>query len=283
MEKRAKKAVNQASINRQDIFELPILLPPLAEQRAIAAVLDSVDEAIERTEAVIATTERLRDALLHELLTRGVPGWHTEWKEAPGIGTIPACWEVVRLEDVAEVITGSTPSRKVNEYYGGNIPWVKPSDLSSGRLIDSSEEYLTETGAAVVRQVPADSVLVSCIGTIGEVAISRVPLCFNQQINALVPHSTALSAFLYWACCRQSAHLLSISAKTAVPILNKTAFSTVRIAFPPTSEQRAIVAVLDGVDDAIERTREEWASLQALKASAADVLLTGRVRVGDED
>ena len=79
---------------------LPILLPPLPEQRAIAAVLDSIDEAIERTEAVIAATERLRDALLHELLTRGVPGWHSEWKEAPGIGTIPACWEVVRLGDV---------------------------------------------------------------------------------------------------------------------------------------------------------------------------------------
>ena len=76
---------------------LPILLPPLPEQRAVAAVLDSIDEAIERTEAVIATTERLRDALLHELLTRGVPGWHTEWKDVPGIGTMPADWEVVRL------------------------------------------------------------------------------------------------------------------------------------------------------------------------------------------
>ena len=64
--------------------------PPTAvpEQRAIAAVLDSIDEAIECTEAVIAAAERLRDALLHELLTRGVPGWHSEWKEAPGIGTI---------------------------------------------------------------------------------------------------------------------------------------------------------------------------------------------------
>ena len=66
-------------------------LPRLKKQRAIAAVLDSIDEAIERTEAVIAATERLRDALLHELLTRGVPGWHSEWKEAPGLGTIPAC------------------------------------------------------------------------------------------------------------------------------------------------------------------------------------------------
>ena len=82
---------------------------PCSEQRAIAAVLDSIDEAIERTEEVIAATERLRDALLHELLTRGVPGQHSEWKEAPGIGTIPACWDVVRLGDVVTVRYATGP------------------------------------------------------------------------------------------------------------------------------------------------------------------------------
>ena len=71
---------------------LPILLPPLPEQRAIAAVLDSIDEAIEGAEAVIAATGQLRDSLLHQLLTRGVPGWHTQWKEAPGLGTMRLKW-----------------------------------------------------------------------------------------------------------------------------------------------------------------------------------------------
>ena len=75
----------------------PILLPPLPEQRAIASVLDSIDDAIEGAEAVIAATEGLRDALLHDLLTRGVPGWHTEFRDVPGLCTIPADWKVVRL------------------------------------------------------------------------------------------------------------------------------------------------------------------------------------------
>ena len=78
------------AIGGEALRSLPILLPPLSEQQAIAAVLDSIDEAIERTEAVITATERVRDALLHELLTRGVPGWHTQWKDVPGIGTVPA-------------------------------------------------------------------------------------------------------------------------------------------------------------------------------------------------
>ena len=88
----------------------PIPLPPLSEQRAIAAVLDAIDDTIERTEAVIAATEELRRALLNELLTRGVPGWHSEWKDVPGVGTVPACWEVVRLGDVATLQRGMDPS-----------------------------------------------------------------------------------------------------------------------------------------------------------------------------
>ncbi len=89
--------------------KLRLELPPLPEQRAIAAVLDAIDEEIERTEEVIAATERLRDALLYELLTRGLPGWHSEWADVPGLGTVPACWDVVRLQEIAEVVGGSTP------------------------------------------------------------------------------------------------------------------------------------------------------------------------------
>ena len=99
------------AVRTSDVASYPIRLPPLPEQRAIAAVLDSIDEAIEGAEAVITATERLRDALLQELLTHGVPGWHTAWKDVPGLGTIPACWKVVRLGDVAEVVMGQSPPR----------------------------------------------------------------------------------------------------------------------------------------------------------------------------
>ena len=78
------RATGVPGLNRDDVYALRRRIPPLPEQRAIAAVLDSIDEAIERTEAVIAAMEQLRGSLLHELLTRGVPGWHTEWKDVPG-------------------------------------------------------------------------------------------------------------------------------------------------------------------------------------------------------
>ena len=187
---------------------------------------------------------------------------------------VPDGWQVVRLGNVAEVVTGNTPPRETSEYYGGNIPWVKPSDLASSRLVDSSEEYLTEAGAVVARQIPENCVLVSCIGTIGEVAISRVPLCFNQQINALIPSDAVWPPFPYWACNGQASRLLSMSAKTAVPILNKSAFSGVSISLPPLPEQRAIAAVLDSIDEAIERTEAVIAATERLRDALLHELLT---------
>ena len=150
----------QAVSSQRRCRSLTILpIPPLPEQRAIAAVLDAIDEVIERTEAVIAATERLRDSLLHELLTRGVPGWHSEWKEVPGIGTVPACWEMVRLGDVAEVERGKFAYRPRNDprFYGGAIPFIQTGDVvqANGKLKKHSQT-LNEQGLSISRLFPAE-------------------------------------------------------------------------------------------------------------------------------
>ena len=148
----------------RNAFIYPILLPPLSEQRAIAAVLDAIDEAIERTEAVISATERLRDALLHELLTRGVPGWHTEWRDVPGLGTVPADWQVVRLADcIAEGPTNGI--YKPESDYGSGTWLIRIDDFIAGALIrsdgferirvadDEAERYSIREGDILINRV----------------------------------------------------------------------------------------------------------------------------------
>ena len=129
---------------------LPILLPPLPEQRHIAAVLDSIDDAIEGTETVIAATGQLRDSLLHQLLTRGVPGWHTKWKEAPGLGTIPADWGVVRLGEVAEVAFSSVDKKTVE----GELPvrLCNYTDVFYNRRIRPEMDFMAATANPVERK-----------------------------------------------------------------------------------------------------------------------------------
>ena len=127
----------RSGLNLDLIRTFQFLLPPLQEQRAIAAVLDSIDDVIEGAEAVIAATEELRDALLHDLLTRGLPGQHTEFRDVPGLGTIPADWEVVRLGDVVPKFEYGTSVRCITEPVG--MPILRIPNIGSipvgGRIV----------------------------------------------------------------------------------------------------------------------------------------------------
>ena len=197
--KKATTGQAYPAIRPSDVTSYAIPLPPLTEQRAIAAVLDSIDEAIERTEEVIAATERLRDSLLHWLLTRGVPGQHSEWKEAPGIGTIPACWDAVRLGDVVESTTygtnasldgsGSTPVLRMGNLQNGHI------DLSELRQADLSDRDFQE-----LNLVRGDILFnrTNSLALVGKVAVVRdlpQPISFASYLVRLRIHKNRANPF----------------------------------------------------------------------------------------
>ena len=235
--------------------------PPLPEQRAIAAVLDGIDEAIERTGEVIDASEAVRDALLHELLTRGLPGRYSEWADVPGLGTVPASWDVVRLRENARLSTGAGPV-----YSDDGMGDV--AVLGANGRIGSTDRANAAGGLAVGR-----------VGASGSVYRIREPVWLSDNVLLVEPDANVWDeAFLYHALTR--AGLPSLASQTAQPLLTQTALGGVRIPLPPLAEQRAIAAALDGVDARIEGARGERAGLQSLHASAADALLTGRVRVG---
>ena len=258
----------------------------LPEQRAIAAVLDSIDEAIERTEEVIAATERLRDALLHELLTRGLPRHHTAWRDVPGLGTIPACWEVVRLGDVAAFITSG--SRAWSEHFSKEgALFVRSQNIIGGKVDRSDAVFVRPPADAEAERtrIGVGDLLISITGEPGKVTVADDALgeAYVSQHVALVRlHQRHLSGFLATflkSPLGQEQFQRSSYGQTR-PGLNLSNVGSVRLALPPLAEQRAIAATLDSVDAAIEGARAERAALQSSKASTADALLTGRVRVG---
>ncbi len=270
-------------IRRTDIEQLEILLPPLPEQRAIAAVLDSIDEAIESTKAVIAATERLRDSLLHELLTRGVPGRHTEWKDAPGVGTIPACWDVVRLGKVAEVASSQADPRE-NRFQ--RALFVAPDDIESGtgRLI--SRRTVADAAAISGKyQFSKGDVLYSKIRPyLMKVYIPRESGLCSADIYPLRPSAALEPSYLAAVLLTPqfAAYTRTCSDRTGIPKVNRVDLFKYSLSLPPLTEQQVIANLLDSVDDAISRVREERDGLQTLKTSAADALLTGRVRVSED-
>ena len=281
----AYPAVRPADVTN---FVLPI--PPLREQRAIAAVLDSIDDAIEGAEAVIAATGQLRDSLLHELLTRGVPGWHTEWKEAPGLGTIPAGWEVVRLGEVAEVQTGKAVNRKSSRDDDIAVPYLSVANVKDGYLDLGEVKTLQVSKNEIARySLKAGDVLFTEGGDAdklgrGTVWKEEIPLCLHQNhIFAARPHSGVLKAdflaFFAASLFGKNYFLGAAKQTTNLASVNSTQLREMPVPLPPLREQEAIARLLEGVDLAIERGGDETAVLKLLKESAAAVLLTGRVRL----
>ena len=279
----------RAGLNLELIRGFSFLLPLLPEQRAIAAVLDSIDDAIERTEAVIAATEQLRDSLLHELLTRGVPGWHTEWKEVPSLGTIPADWGVVRLGEVAEVKGGKRlPKGSTFADEDTGLPYIRVVDFRD-RTVDRGDiRFLRpETHEFISRYtISSADVYISIAGTIG--LVGSVPARFdgaNLTENAakiVISKPRRLSQHILLSYLDSYAGQSQIRERINAlgqPKLALGKIRTIQVLIPSFPEQQAIAGLLDGVDLAVAEAKRERDGLELLKESTADALLAGRVRV----
>ena len=171
------------------------------------------------------------------------------------------------IKKVARIETGTTPSTKKPEYYGGEIPFVKPADLSyTPRIVQESENYVTQLGFEQGRKIPKGGVMVCSIGaTIGKVGIAGKDLITNQQINtAIFDEATVLPKFGLYFFVSLGDKLADKSSSTTVPIINKTNFSKLEIPIPILSEQKAIVAKLDRAQRLIDIDREMLAKYDEL-------------------
>ena len=273
-----------------DVASYELILPPLPEQRAIAAVLDSIDDAIERTEAVIAATEQLRDSLFHDLLTCGVPGWHTEWKDVPGLGTIPADWEVVRLGD--RIKAGPTNGiYKPESEYGDGICLIRIDDFMPGAFVNTGGFQRIRVTEEEIRRyaVWEGDILINRVNSLSHIGKSVLIPRFNEatlfesNMMKLRMDSSVHPKFAEMVLLSDNSRRYFITrAKKAVQqaSINQQDVADLPLPVPRLPEQRAIVATLDRVDVTLEQTRRERNGLQLLKESTADALLTGRVRVG---
>ncbi len=156
-------------------------------------------------------------------------------------------WEIKKLGEVGEIITGSTPKTSDNRNYSSNdYCFVKPSDFDNSiKELYNSEFFISEFAYNASRKLPINSVLVTCIGNIGNVAINKIECTTNQQINSIIPHEGINNKFLAYSVFAKKDYLQFIANAPVVPILNKTNFSNVEILIPPLPIQVSIVKELD--------------------------------------
>ncbi len=177
-------------------------------------------------------------------------------------------WQELTLGDLGRIVTGKTPLTAVEGHFGGQIPFVTPSDMDGRKTISTTARCLTNSGATSVKgsTIPAGAVLVSCIGSdMGKGAIAGRDCVTNQQINSIVVDGRFSNEFVYYNLSTRKDEIRHQAAGgSAQPILNKGDFSRLEITLPPLAEQKAIAAVLGALDDKIELNRRMNATLEAM-------------------
>ena len=197
---------------------------------------------------------------------------------------VPEGWVWTIVGEVGEVITGSTPSKDIAEYYGGDIPFYKPTDLDLGINTNSASDTLTIEGYNLSRKLPVGSILVTCIGaTIGKTGLISTEGACNQQINAIIPSSLITSTFLYYSCISEyfQKEIRNHASATTLPILNKNNFTKLLIPLPPLSEQQRIVKDIERWFALIEQIEQSKADLQTTikqaKSKILDLAIHGKL------
>ena len=166
-------------------------------------------------------------------------------------------WQSVKVAELGRIVTGKTPKTAIPENYGGDIPFLTPSDDMSVKYVSKTAKTLTEKGLSEVKNtlLPPDAVCVSCIGSdLGKVVITTEKTVTNQQINSIIVDKDRFDvSFVYYAMLILGKELNFISkTSTAVPIVNKSSFSSYEIQCPSLDQQKRIAAILSALDSKIE-------------------------------
>jgi type I restriction enzyme S subunit len=219
--------VNQATVGRESFLALRIPLPPLEEQRRIADMLDRAEVLRTKRRASLAQLGILTHALFLDLF--GDPA------------TNPKGWPVMPIGEIGTVITGNTPSRERPENFGNAIEWIKSDNINTPHYyLTKADEGLSESGKAVARIAPPQSILVTCIAgspdCIGNAAMTDREVAFNQQINALVPHQGD-PHFLYAQILVGKRLIQEASTAAMKGMVNKSRFERILLPFPPLALQ----------------------------------------------
>ena len=272
-----KTGTTVESIIWEKFIDMPFPLPPLAEQKRI---VEKLNEMLKEATRVAEGTERLAQlrkkakAKILDLAIRGKLVKQEELgmrNEELGIGNVkryppvaddeklfdlPKGWEWRRLGEISEIITGATPSTKHPEYFNGEIPFVKPADIGESDCIATTHDTLTLEGLKTVRSIPAGSICVCCIGSIGKAGIATKTCCTNQQINSVISQA-ANNEYLYYAILSDYFQTRLRESATAITIalVNKSSMSTIPIPLPPLAEQKRIVAKVKEMLAACEELR----------------------------
>jgi type I restriction enzyme, S subunit len=277
------RGANIQNLRFSEMAGIEIPLPPLAEQRRIVVILNEQLAAVEKAraaaEAQLEAAKSLPGAYLREVFPQGEPS------KAP----LPPGWQWARLSDICDFRHGGTPSKAIDAYWKGTIPWISPKDMKCARLKDAIDHISQEAVACSTTGMAATDSLLMVVrsGILARTlpcGIAMRDLAFNQDIKALIPHHGALSSMYLLLLMRdREASILAEGVKIGATVhsMKSGYIENLRIPLPPLPEQERIATALDermaAVDSLRSGLESQLAQINALPAAMLRQAFSGEL------
>ena len=280
LENSMRATTGRLRVPKDALLDMKVSLPQsLEEQRKIGQVLSTVDEAIQKSDEIVAKTERLKKGLMQELLTKGIG--HREFKDTE-IGRIPKNWEVARLGDMGEFQYGVTASA-IKENTG--VKLLRITDITNQGIEWEAVPYCNVTESEVSKyRLKIGDILFARIGaTTGKTCyIDRsIKGVFGSYLIKFRPTVKLVTSFLHFYT-QSGTYWSQVNRRKEGQLkkgLNIVTLGSLLFPFPTAMEQQKIAKILLTVDKKLELERNEKTRLERIKQGLMDLLLTGRVRV----
>lgn len=262
------------TLNRNHIHTLNVCVPDdINVQRKIATFLYGIDQKITINTTINENLEQQAQAIFKS--------WFVDFE--PFGGTMPSDWQIGTVDDLSkEIICGKTPSTKIKEYYGNDIPFITIPDMHNCVYAISTERSLSKLGAKSQskKTLPKNSICVSCIGTAGLVTLVPKESQTNQQINSIIPKEQYSPYYIYllMQTMAEKINRLGQSGSTIVN-LNKTQFGMIDALIPSVESQNNFNKIVEPIFNRILSNQYENQQLSELRDTLLPKLINGEIDV----
>ena len=269
----------QAGIRGSELARVKVPNPPLPTQQKIASILSAYDNLIQNYKKQIETLQTGTCELYKEWFVRfRFPGWQNAKFE----NGIPEGWSICRLKDFGKVITGKTPPTEIEEYYGGDIMFVKTPDMHGNMFVQSTSEYLSKLGCEYqkAQYLPENSIMVSCIGTGGITAINAYPANTNQQINSIILADKKYLPWLYFTVSNMKETIEMFgNTGTTMTNLSKGKFEKLKVVKPEYSIIQIFENKVSPLFEQIKNLNKQITNLTQQRDLLLPRLMSGKLEV----
>jgi type I restriction enzyme S subunit len=274
------------TLNQKFLEKIPIAMPPVGEQRKIAAILLSVDVAMKATRAVIDQVQRIKRKMMGELLTRGIPGRHTRFRST-AIGDVPETWQVVPIQSVVQ--TCDYGLSKSLDLDAAGIPVLRMGNLRDGHVALDELKFVSSGEVAPDLYLERGDVLfnrtnsAALVGKVGLFGGANRPVAFASYLLRLRPRKDAVDGS--WLASvmntdRNQARIRALATPGVSQVnVNRGRMLELVIPVAPLAEQLEIVAIIEGLQARVDAENAALRQLSRLQTGLTSVLLTGALRV----